>query len=83
MTRNLPPAVAAVTVLVVAALALGACGSDGDGSDGGGSDGGRATLPGSITVDGSVLTVPDLPDTLTIPDLTLPDSITIPEVTRN
>lgn len=83
MTRNLPPAVAALTVLAVAALTVGACGSDGDGSDGGGSDGGRATLPGTITVDGSVLTVPDLPDTLTIPDLTLPDSITIPEITRS
>lgn len=80
MTRNLPPVIAAVSVLAVAALTVGACSRDGDGD---GSDGGRATLPGTITVDGSVLTVPDLPDTLTIPDLTLPDSITIPDVTRN
>lgn len=63
--RVAPAAAATLAAIAAAALTLGACGRNDDGSDG---DGGP-TLPGSITIQGSVLTVPD---TRVVPEPTRP-----------
>lgn len=82
---SLAPAAALVGALAVAALLFGGCGRDEPGGDGGGGGPTIPDLPDTVTIDGSVLTVPDitLPD-VSLPDMTVPDtlSVPVPSVTR-
>lgn len=77
---SLAPAAVLAGALTVAALLFGGCGRDepGDGDNGGGGPT-LPDLPDTVTIDGSVLTVPDitLPD-VSLPDLTVPDTLSVP-----